>query len=252
MVAVSVRNAMEGFGFDDFRRKATDPALSLHEKIGCPNSYREGYESAIHTDIVRKVPALAREGSIVVEIGAGCAGLPRLRIEDAVRHGQQLYLIDSEEMLSLLPDAPRVHKVAGAWPECRGLRDDLTGRVDAVVAYSVLQCVFAEADMWKFLDAAVGLLAPGGHFLIGDVPNVSMRRRFFDSETGKAFHREFTGRSDAPPEVPPGAVTGQIDDAIVFAILQRARAAGMHGYLLPQPPGLPMQNRREDLLIIRP
>lgn len=243
---------VEGFGFDDFRRMAADPGLSLHEKVGFPDSYRDGHERAIHDDIVRKVPALARAGSIVVEIGAGCAGLPRLRTEDALRLGQHLYLVDSGEMLALLPDTPGVAKVPGAWPQCPELRDELAQRADAVIAYSVLQCVFAEADIWKFIDAGLALLAPGGHFLIGDIPNVSMRRRLFESETGKAFHREFTGRQDDPPEVPPGAVSGQIDDAVVFGILQRVRAAGMHGYVLPQAAGLPMHNRREDLLIVRP
>ncbi len=243
---------MEGFGFDDFRRMAADPCLSLHEKVGFPDQYRTGHERAIHDDIVRKVPALRRDGSVVVEIGAGCSGLPRFRMEDAVRHGQRLYLIDSAEMLALLPDAPGVFKIAAAWPHCPDVRESLAARVDGIVAYSVLQCVFAEADIWKFIDAALALLAPGGRFLIGDVPNVSMRRRFFSSDTGKAFHRDFTGRADEPPEVPPGSVTGQIDDAVVFGILQRARAAGMHGYVVPQAEALPMQNRREDLLIVRP
>jgi len=44
----------------------------------------------------------------------------------------------------------------------------------------------------------------------------------------------------------------QIDDSIVFAILQRARAAGFHSYVLPQAPHLPLANRREDILVIRP
>lgn len=249
---MSARQRAEQFGFDDFRRMAADGSLSLHGKVGFPDSYREGYERAIHADIVRKVPALAREGSVVVEIGAGCAGLPRMRMDDALSCRHELYLVDSAEMLALLPDAAGVTKVAAAWPDCAQLRDRLAERVDAVVAYSVLQCVFAEADIWKFIDAALALLAPGGHFLIGDVPNVSMRRRFFESDTGKAFHRAFTGRSDNPPAVAPGAISGQIDDAIVFGILQRARAAGMHGYVLPQAPDMPLHNRREDLLVVRP
>jgi hypothetical protein len=39
---------------------------------------------------------------------------------------------------------------------------------------------------------------------------------------------------------------------VVFAVLQRARAAGFHAYVLPQPAHLPLANRREDILIVRP
>ena len=44
----------------------------------------------------------------------------------------------------------------------------------------------------------------------------------------------------------------QIDDTVVFALLQRARAQGFDAYVLPQNPKLPMANRREDILITRP
>jgi hypothetical protein len=44
----------------------------------------------------------------------------------------------------------------------------------------------------------------------------------------------------------------QIDDAVVFALVQRARAAGFDAYVLPQDASLPMANRREDILIVRP
>ena len=45
---------------------------------------------------------------------------------------------------------------------------------------------------------------------------------------------------------------GETDDAVVFAILSRARSSGFHGWVVPQDPSLPMANRREDILIARP
>ena len=44
----------------------------------------------------------------------------------------------------------------------------------------------------------------------------------------------------------------QVDDAVVFSLLQRARAQGFDAYVLPQKVNLPMANRREDILIVRP
>ena len=45
---------------------------------------------------------------------------------------------------------------------------------------------------------------------------------------------------------------GKIDDGVVLGILARCRAAGFDAYVLPQPPELPMANRREDVLVQRP
>jgi hypothetical protein len=44
----------------------------------------------------------------------------------------------------------------------------------------------------------------------------------------------------------------QIDDAVVMSLIQRARAQGFDAYVLPQSQALPMANRREDILIVRP
>lgn len=253
--AVSDKNDYARFaniGFDDFRRLAGDPALSPYEKIGFPDAYRKGMEAAIHADIVAKMPPLRREGALLLDIGPGCSDLPRMIIDDAARLGQTLHLVDSAEMLALLPDGDNLAKTAAFYPDCPELLEALAGRVDAAIVYSVLHYIFVDTNLWRFLDATLALLAPGGHLLLGDIPNISMRKRFFDSGTGKAFHRAFTGR-DEDPEVSHNTIEpGVIDDAVVFAILQRARAAGFHAFVLPQPDTLPMHNRREDILIVRP
>ena len=188
----------------------------------------------------------------MIDIGPGCTQLPRLGIAHAERLRQELHLVDCEEMLALLPDSPGVKRTAARFPDCPALLDRLRGRTDAVLAYSILQCVFTDGDAWRFFDAALDLLAPGGHALFGDVANISMRKRLYASDAGKAFHRRFTGR-DEDPDVGHGRIEhGAIDDGVLMGMVQRARAAGFHAFLLPQPATLPMHNRREDLLVVRP
>ncbi len=239
-------------GFEDFRRLAADTSLSAYEKIGFPNSYREGKEPQIFADIVAKLERLSDPGSTVLDIGSGCSDVPKMLIAHCRELGQELHLVDSAEMLDHLEDAEGVHKHAAFYPECPELLARLRGRADAVIVYSVLQYIFVDTNLFKFLDATLALLAPGGALLIGDIPNVSMRKRFFASDTGKTFHKAFTG-TDTDPEVAHHQIEhGQIDDAVVFGILQRARAAGFNAYALPQPSQLPLANRREDILIIRP
>jgi hypothetical protein len=239
-------------GYEDFRRMAADPGLSRYEKIGFPDSYREGREAQIFADIRRKLPALEDQGRIILDVGPGCSDLPHMLIDHCRDRSHELLLVDSAEMLGHLPDATFIRKWAAYYPDCPDLFATYAGRVDVLLTYSVFHYIFTESNIWRFVDRSLELLAPGGQMLIGDIPNISKRKRFFASATGGRFHRAFTGR-DEDPEVRFNVVeTDQIDDAVVLALLQRVRAAGCDAYVLPQATDLPMANRREDILITRP
>jgi hypothetical protein len=239
--------------FEGFRKLAMDERLSLHEKIGFPPAYREGFEGAIFDDILCKLPRLASdEGLSVVDIGPGCAGLPRRLIDLCRERGHKLLLVDSPEMLDQLPDVPGVAKCAGLFPNNAEEVRRLGAPADAILCYSVLHYIYVDSNLFDFIDATVAMLAPGGRALIGDIPNHSKRRRFFATERGQAFHRAFTG-TDAPYVVSYDTPSpGKIDDAVLMGLMQRTQAAGCDAYLLPQGAGLPMANRRDDLLLTRP
>lgn len=244
----------ENLNYDDFRRLALDDSLSVYEKVGFPDAYRLEHEQNIYADLKSKVPALDLPGSLILDIGCGCSDLPKLLMTAAMEKNQRLFLLDSAEMLGQLPDAPghNIVRVPAKFPDCPDFLAEVRGRLDVVMTYSVMQYVFADGNVFKFLDQALMLLAPGGRLLIGDIPNTSMRKRFFASEAGAAHHRAFT-QSNARPEVHFNRIEAdQIDDAVVSSIIVRARAAGFHGFVVPQPPELPMANRREDILIVRP
>jgi hypothetical protein len=236
-----------------FRKLAHDELLSEYEKVGFPDSYRKGYGEAIFSDICAKLPNLSVPKQTVLEIGPGCSELPRLLIESCRQHSHTLILIDAPEMLDQLPSEPFITKIPAYYPkECPQLFSEYAGNINVVIAYSVLQIVFAEGILYPFIDQTLTLLAAGAQWLIGDVPNISMRKRFFSSPSGVRFHEQFMQTTDLPEvtfNVPEG---GQIDDAVLFGLLMRVRAAGFDSYLLPQPETLPMANRREDLLVLKP
>jgi hypothetical protein len=239
--------------FEGFRQLAVDASLSRHEKVGFPDSYRDGKEAAIFADLRAKLPSLALAQRKVLEIGPGCSDLPVMLADLCARNGSDLFLVDSAEMLALLPDAPHVHKLAGAFPAAIASRlDALRGQLHTIVAYSVVQYVFAEGNLWHFVDRCLDLLADGGELLLGDIPNTTMRKRFFASAAGAACHRAFTGRDEAPDVQFNVPEPGQMDDSVVFGLLMRARAQGFHAWVLPQGAELPMGNRREDILIRKP
>lgn len=240
--------------FEAFRQLARNPNLDLNERIGYPADYRQGREDAVFKDILTKLPVLTEsEGRTVVDIGAGCANLPRMLIDLCGQRRHRLVQVDSPEMLSQLPDVDGVtFKCDGAFPANFATVAPLTpDGADAVLAYGVLSVVYLDGNPFEFMDGICALLAPRGRALVGELPNMSKRRRFFASETGKAFHRAFTGR-DEDPVVTFNAPAAGIDDAVLAGLVQRAQAAGFDAYVLPQHPDLPMANRRDDLLIQRP
>lgn len=238
--------------FDTYRTAALDPSLTEHEKIGMPNAFREGFGEAIWRDISGKLPALQTPGAAILEIGPGCGELPRRLIEQAERLDQSVVMIDHAEMLDQLPVSARVTRIEGRFPEVAQDRAELAGGFDAILVYSVLQTVIMEASAFAFVGAAMNLLRSGGALLVGDMPNFSKLRRFLASEAGADYHRRYMKTEDAPV-VPPFAFDAdRIDDGMALGLVASARNAGFDAYLVPQSPDLPMANRREDLLILRP
>ena len=235
--------------YETFKDMASDKELSKYEKIGFPNDYREKYEESIFNNI-NTILRLDREEIIFFDVGCGCSELPKLIIKNAIKNRQNLYMVDSEEMLVHLPNKDNMVKISGKFPDEINL-PEYQNKVDAIVLYSVLQHIVLDMNPFYFIDEAVKLLNDGGRLLIGDIPNISKRNRFFASNTGLKFHQSFTKTNTSPEYKFNTLIEDKIDDSLVFAILSRYRNAGFETYLLEQPIDLPMRNRREDILIVK-
>ena len=235
--------------FEDFRKRAQDSELSKWEKIGFPDSYRNGNEKLIFEDIYQKCELENQETIKILDIGCGCSDLVNHLINYCSESNRQLFLIDSQEMLeNISTNELNVMKVPGNFPEIDFIKDK-SNYFDCIIIYSVIQYPFLEQSMFKFLHKCIDLIKPGGRILIGDIPNYSARNRFLNSAEGKSFIKDqnltnsklqFSHSNDE-----------RIDDSIVMAILARFRNFGCETYILPQRKGLPFANRREDILIIK-
>lgn len=238
--------------FEDFRRLAKSPDLSEHEKVGFPDDYRRGREADIVADIDAKLLTPPARGGRYLDIGPGCSSIATRLVEAALRAEMSVFLLDSLEMLSELPTWPEVEKRPGKFPHDARLLSDLTGRVDRLLAYSVAHYAFDEGTLREFVAGGLALLAPGGRFLLGDVPNESKRRRFLASDAGREFASTYSAPGGgAQADLERGSLA-RLDDEVVASLILDARGRGYDAYWLPQPATLPMANRREDILFTRP
>lgn len=237
--------------FEMFRRLATSSGMSRAGRIGFQDDEREGRSEVIFGDIAQKLPALLEPRRSIIDIGPGCGELAEYLVSRAARLEQRLLLVDSEEMLSALPNSSQALRVSGEFPLNRAAVAAALPAADAILVYSVAHYIYRDRDLFRFVAECLALLAPRGRLLVGDIPNRSMQIRFFSSEAGRAYHRARHG-SHVDPVIPAESEAGVIDDGVVIELVRQARASGVHASILPQAPELPFANRREDLLFERP
>lgn len=223
------------------------------QRVGFPEEYRTGNLTIILEDILSKLTNLKRKNMHVLEIGPGWSQLTQNILDHCTTNSHNVVFVDSPEMLSLVPSQPQLHKLHGKFPS--EVIDDLQKmpKFDVILAYSVVQYPFIEGSIHGFIESACELLNEGGQLLLGDIPNISMRKRFFASNNGQKHHQEYTGDPKSQMSISFNCLEkAHIDDGILIGIVTRLRMAGYHAFLMPQGENLPMANRREDLLIIKP
>ncbi|REL26042.1 class I SAM-dependent methyltransferase [Thalassotalea euphylliae] len=235
--------------FEYYKKQAMTAGLSDTERVGRYASQQDD-ETHIFDDVVSKLPALTQQKTTIIDIGCGCSDPVKRLIANANAYQQQLVLVDSEEMLARLPEQNNITKVACQFPD-RAFVEQYQGKADAIIVYSVFQYPFLQHNFISFTDNLVALLAPLGHLLIADLPNLTKKKRFLSSQSGIEFHQQWTG-DNSKPDVNWNQLEAQgLDDSVITMLLLRYRQMGFETYLLPQQSGLPFSHTREDLLIVR-
>jgi len=230
-------------GYEVFRRRAA--AVAAEDpvwRIGFEADFRSGYEQEIVQDLNGKyalaTPPVPAAGLQLVDIGAGSGLLTEALTDWASDGGLHHVVCDAPEMLAHLVSREGRSHVPGRFPDCIEDIRAFAPHARYFLAYSVLQYVLRDSLLHPFLDALLGLMTPGSVAILGDVPNRDARAR---------------QRSDRLDEQPADAgPTLVARDTHVLHVLSRARAAGVHAYVLPQPPALALALHREDIVLVRP
>ena len=164
----------EDLTFEKFKKLALDKNISKFNKVGFPDSYRSGKEELIFDDIVSKVKNLSKDNQEILDIGPGCSDLPLLISDYLEKRKSKLTLIDSLEMLNQIPEKNHISKIAGMFPnDFQDFCMNKQGKFNAIISYSVIQYVFAESNLWGFLDNCLSMLDIQGELFLGDIPKTN-------------------------------------------------------------------------------
>ena len=224
--------------------------VSSTEAGGRYNVQADAERLVIH-DVVQKLRL--EPANRLLEIGCG----PGLLLIPLTLMCQESTGIDHPEVIEKLHSRfsdPKLSTLSGNF-----LDIDIEGEFDRILIYSVVNCLGSREEVAEFIGKAVGLLAPGGRLLIGDVPNKDVKDRFLRSPAGQSFQAEWEQISAEDmrryadtivPLLEPDSEFVIFTDSFVLELLQSYRSAGIHSYVLPQPSVLPFGNTREDILIV--
>lgn len=236
--------------FEDFKNLAANKNLKDFEKVGFEECHRKDKEKNIFSDIVAKLNINCDDGRNIMDIGCGCSKPVKMLAKYAKKHNHTLYLVDSKQMLDNISDEKNIVKIPHKFPN--GYDFNLfANKMDFVIVYSVLSMIVYYENIINFIDSCVELLKSGGRLLIGDIQNLSKKKRFLSSQSGIKFHQKWSQSSEIPNIKYNVLEKQMIDDSVIFLILQRYRNFGYETYLLEQSENLPLNNTREDILIVK-
>lgn len=226
----------------------------------------EDIEAAIWQDIRDRLRL--RPGLQILDIGVGNGFIAKQWAEMAITLDLSLTFVDFDPVLQRLqadiqssqPNAmSRIQFASGSFPFSFDPDFLLQAKFDRIVLYSVIHYT---NEPRLLIDAAAGMLRPGGRLLIGDVPNLDKKGRFLATESGRRFdavykkvspdslphyadYREFTKQALAAGAPP-------LDDTFVLDVVTFYRQEGFQAYVLEQPDNLSLNFTREDILLCAP
>lgn len=229
--------------FSDFSELAKSDIKSS-QKIGFDENTRSSsIDEILFNDMLEKVNYFLESNlsnANILDIGCGCSYFTNFLIKHSSLNNNNLYLLDSEEMLNnIYTNYDNVITIAGKFPASSSLLKKIIGQVDLVILNSVIQHVFLDNNLFNFLESAIKYLNHFGIIYIGDIPNASKQNRQLDNYE-EANYKRHNVHGD-----------NRLNDSIILSLVSYFRGFGFNAYIMPKPCVYKFSNSREDLIITR-
>lgn len=124
-------------------------------------------------------------------------------------------------------------------------------KFDKILIYGVVHCLKNQKELNNFISKSLRLLKKNGIILIGDIPNIDMKKRFLNSVRGKKFENNWKKIKKKELNFNFKEFNNLIkfNDKLILKLMNDLRKKGLNAFLIPQNKELPFSNTREDILI---
>jgi 2-polyprenyl-3-methyl-5-hydroxy-6-metoxy-1,4-benzoquinol methylase len=212
-------------------------------------SFQKKSERKIYQDILEKLQL--KETDTCLDIGCS-VGANLLPLSRKVKH---ITGIDNINVINILKNRLKSNNtllISGNF-----LTHDFKKKYDKIILYSVLHVFKNKKQAYLVVNKILTLLKTGGKILIGDLPNVSLKKKILKSKTGKIFinkwnkqnrktHEDIKAQNILAKNLNYSLV---IDDKFIIDLLKYLRKKNLNAYVFPQKKDLPFGHTREDIVI---
>ncbi len=216
--------------------------------------FNENIEDIV-ADVVRKLEITPE--STVLEVGCGVG----LLLTPLARLVARAVGVDHDQCIEKYKEfgtPENIDLIAGRWPFVA-----ITETFDCIIVYSVMTCLKDRGEAIQFIEKCLSCLKHNGRFLIADIPNVDMARRFQASELAEKVTQEYRALKSAhendetqvqssifsQAQQSMGDPGSYLNDDFTLGLVKDMRMRGYEAFILPQPRTLPYSYSREDILI---